>query len=376
MTDLMTSASSGGVSVIGEGQVVGAGLGVHRLAPCLGGDDLRERLGARQVDDVERCVRGPGIRSMALRRLALGVRGAGQSVVPARDVAAASASAVSGVDDRRRSRSGPGASRRAAPSPGGRGRQPVIGQAEVVDHERLGGGHAPASISSGSSATGSSCWPVMTALSPKSTADSPAVRARNSSQAGERRARAVLGDAGARVVEGQEPWSCRRTRPPRVSWQNRSGCSAVRQPQVGVDVDDAGQDEQPGGVDGSRSPSASRSGPMALDPPVGDGDVGSATRSAVTTVPPGMTDRSRGPGSRQSASSVISMSWAPSHRTRRPISTSCSWPLVTVAKWLPASGRPQLAEAAGAVREEDLALADLAGVDEQLPGRRVALWFS
>ncbi len=38
----------------------------------------------------------------------------------------------------------------------------------------------PAAINAGSSATGSGCWPVITAERPKSTADSPAVRARNS----------------------------------------------------------------------------------------------------------------------------------------------------------------------------------------------------
>ena len=40
----------------------------------------------------------------------------------------------------------------------------------------------PRAISSGSSATGSSCWPEITADRPKSTAASPSVRARNSSR--------------------------------------------------------------------------------------------------------------------------------------------------------------------------------------------------
>ena len=40
---------------------------------------------------------------------------------------------------------------------------------------------------------------------------------------------------------------------------------------------------------------------------------------------------------RQLRTSLISMAWAPSHRTRRPSSGSCSLPLTMVAKWLPAS---------------------------------------
>ena len=116
----------------------------------------------------------------------------------------------------------------------------------------------------------------------------------------------------------------------------------VRQPQVRVDVDDAGQDEEPGRVDDLDAVSL-QVGTDALDASVGNGDVGydRARRrddgavgddeighraGATTTI--GMAQ----------ASSLISISWAPSQSTRRPISASCSWPLVTVAKWLPASG--------------------------------------
>ena len=47
----------------------------------------------------------------------------------------------------------------------------------------------------------------------------------------------------------------------------------VRQSQVRVDVDDAGQDQHPGRVDGL-DPVRLEIGADALDPPIGDGDVG------------------------------------------------------------------------------------------------------
>ena len=116
----------------------------------------------------------------------------------------------------------------------------------------------------------------------------------------------------------------------------------VRQPQVRVDVDDAGEDQEPGRIDDLDAVSL-QVGTDALDASVGhgnircdralgrcDGAIGDdeiGHRAAATTTI-GMAQ----------ASSLISISWAPSQSTRRPISTNCSWPLVTVAKWLPASG--------------------------------------
>ena len=57
---------------------------------------------------------------------------------------------------------------------------------------------------------------------------------------------------------------------------------------------------------------------------------------------------------------------APSHRERRPSSGRCSAPSTSVAKWLPASGPALLANAAVAVREQQLGLAD------RRPGRAAA----
>ena len=62
---------------------------------------------------------------------------------------------------------------------------------------------------------------------------------------------------------------------------------------------------------------------------------------------------------------------APSQRVRRPSSRRFSVPSTTVAKWLPASG-PPCSRSAVAVREEQLGLADAAGVEQQLARRRVA----
>ena len=167
------------------------------------------------------------------------------------------------------------------------GEQPVIGQAEVEDHERLGGG-TPAAMSSGSSATGSSCWPVMTALSAEIDGRLPLRPRLELAHARQQRARALVRDAGARVVEGEE----------RGRAAERGGHAVLeepirliigREPGVGVDVHAAGQDEHPGRVDRLGSALPGQVGTDGADPPVGHGNVGVEDRSAVTTVPPRTT---------------------------------------------------------------------------------------
>ena len=80
---------------------------------------------------------------------------------------------------------------------------------------------------------------------------------------------------------------------------------------MGVDVDDAGQHEQPGGVDdlGRARRRARQVGLDRLDAPPRTRDVGPPRAGAVTTVPPRRRGRSRRHGAG---------SGAPRHRRRRP----------------------------------------------------------
>ena len=130
-----------GVERIGEGEVVRAGLGVDRLAARLGLRHRLERLGAREVDDVERRLRPSGHLDRLARRRALGARRPRQRVEAAGSLAAAQRIGHERVDDRRLLAvhlEHPAVLRRRAERPV----EVRIGQAEVVDHEGLERRHA------------------------------------------------------------------------------------------------------------------------------------------------------------------------------------------------------------------------------------------
>ena len=148
--------------------------------------------------------------------------------------------------------------------------------------------------------------------------------------------RAVRGRrrAGARVVEREERRRPAEGRSHRVL-EEAIRLGVGRDPRVGVDVDDAWQDEEPGRIDhfvGGRS-QAREVGLDRLDDPAADRDVR----------PPRSCRRDDGPAADEKvghSTSRIEMSWAPSHRQRRPISRSrSSQPSsgITLAKWFAAS---------------------------------------
>jgi hypothetical protein len=100
---------------------------------------------------------------------------------------------------------------------------------------------------------------------------------------------------------------------------------------MGMDVDDAGQHEQPAGIDLARVGVVGQGRLDGRDAPTLDGNVGGAAGLG----------RDDGPAANDQpaayATSSMTMSCAPSQSTSRPISLSCSRPAVMVAKWLPAS---------------------------------------
>ena len=130
-----------------------------------------------------------------------------------------------------------------------RGLEPLVGEAEVVDHERLEGGH-PGGDEGGK--LGERIALLARQHRVQADVDRRLAGGPGSElvKPDEERGRPLLADAGARVVEAQH-----RRRPP-VGGGDGIGQEAAwlvgdRQAQVGVDVDDAGQDEQPGRVDGA-----------------------------------------------------------------------------------------------------------------------------
>ena len=192
----------------------------------------------------------------------------------------------------------------------------------------------PASISAGSSPIGSSCWPLTTAHSPKSIGDSPSVRERNSSspRSSERAPASLMPGSG--VVEGQDRRGA-AARGGRGVLPKPIGMLGVGQPKVGVHVDDAGEHEHAAGLhDAGAVRRQTRSD--GLDPAVAHGHV-TGLRAARRS----RRCRRGSRGRPAQAPSLISISWAPSHSTRRPTSRNrSSQPSsgISVAKWLPASG--------------------------------------
>ena len=223
------------------------------------------------------------------------------------------------------------------------GEQPVIGQAEVEDHECLGGGDARRDE------LGQLAHRIRL-LAGDHRAQAVVNRGlalgagAELAHAGHERRGAVLGDARAGVVEGEE----------RGRAAERGGQAVREEPirlvvggdaGVGVHVHAAGQDEQAGGIDDFDAGLLSQRRSHGADPPIGHRDVG---LERVLGGDDGAAGHHQvGHRRYEPGCSVISMSWAPSHRTRRPSSGSWSAPSTMVAKWLPASG-PSLLENAQA----------------------------
>ena len=146
-----------------------------------------------------------------------------------------------------------------------------IGQAEVVDHEGLEGRHAGVD-------EGGQLRDRVVLLAADDGAQAEVDR-RLPRRAGaelvepsQRRAGAVLADPGAGIVEGQDRGRAAGRRRQRVLAEPMR-MLRIRQPQVRVDVDDAGEDQEPGRVDGLDAVSL-QVGTDALDPTIGDRDVG------------------------------------------------------------------------------------------------------
>src|SRR6266498_3570379 len=103
----------------------------------------------------------------------------------------------------------------------------------------------------------------------------------------------------------------------------------ARLSEIRVVIVDAGQDDEPAGVDDFLATADLTAD--GADGAIRDGDVGDGL--------PRRKDGGAAPDHevRSSHTSSILMSCAPSQRVSRPISGSCSWPCVSVAKWFPAS---------------------------------------
>ena len=162
------------------------------------------------------------------------------------------------------------------------------------------------------------------------------------------------------------------------SWKKRSGSASLATRVCVWTSTMPGSTRSPVASTTSRA-SDPRSGPMATIRPPSMATSARREPSAATTVPPRTMRSVTGDGRSRAAArtrqtSTISISWAPSQRQRRPTSRSRSCQ--------PSSGTMrgevvggQLADLrrrrAGAVGEEDLALADAARVERELARRGV-----
>src|SRR6188508_70373 len=224
----------------------------------------------------------------------------------------------------------------------------------------------PAPIRAGSSPIGSSCWPLTTAQSPKSIGDSPSVRERNSPspRSSERAPASLIPVPGLLKVRTVVV-------PPRaaavVSCRNRSGCPASGSRRWVCTSMTPGSTSMPPACM-TRAPSSAKPGPTASIRPSRTATSPVCEPLAVTTVPPRIT-RSASSGPLADLDLLGALPEHPASDLAQPVEPA----LVgderreVVARQRADSG----AEAAGAVREEDLALADLAGIDQQVARCRV-----
>ncbi len=196
----------------------------------------------------------------------------------------------------------------------------------------------PASTSRGRSATGSSCVDEMTALSPTSTAESFEVVASHS-RSPVRSDRAAAGDDPVPGLLNERNVVVPPNAAATESAKNRSGSASLATRVCVCTSITPGSTSSPLASTTSRAfvVSPERSASTAVIRPPSTATSARADPDAVTTVPPRTSTSVTG---RSQPSSTISMSWAPSHRQRRPISRSRSSQSSsgsTVAKWLPAS---------------------------------------
>ncbi len=214
-----------------------------------------------------------------------------------------------------------------------RGGERIVGQAEVVDHEGLRGGDAGLDRCR---QLGQRVVGVAADGEAQADVDGTVAVGRGAplADASEERAFRGRGGAGPGVVEGEERGRATERGRDRVLVE------AVRHrvrgdPRVGVDVDDAGEHQEPGRIDhlGRARRRARQVRLDRLDDPAPDRDVR----------PPRPGRGHHGPAADDEvghSTSVIRIDWAPSQRHRRPISRSrSSQPSsgTTDAKWLAAS---------------------------------------
>ena len=249
-----------------------------------------------------------------------------------------------------------------------RGGERIVGQAEVVDHERLRGGDAGLDRCR---QLGQRVVGVAADGEAQADVDGTVAVGRGAPLADAREERAFRGRGGAGpgVVEGEERGRATERGRDRVLVE------AVRHrvrgdPRVGVDVDDAGEHQEPGRIDhlGRARRRARQVGLDRLDDPAPDRDVRPPRPVAVTTVPPRMTRSVTRPRVDRSDRLGALPQAAPAHLAEPVV------PAVVGHDGREVVGGelPDLrGRRAAAVREEDLAFADAARVDRQLSGRRV-----
>src|SRR5439155_27046725 len=143
---------------------------------------------------------------------------------------------------------------------------------------------------------------------------------------------------------------------------------APRLIDVAVRIAHPRQDNEPGCVDDFFSTADIAAD--GADGAVRDGDVGDGL--------PRRKDGGAAPDHevRRSHTSSIAMSCAPSQRVSRPISGSCSWPCVSVAKWFPASCPTLLANIVDPYGKSSSVSLIPPGYSSSMPGAGWLVWFS
>ena len=234
------------VPLLGQHEVVRAGLGRDANAGCLGASDLVEGRGRREVDDVDRRVRHPCERQSPGGRHGFDIARSRRRVVARRDVATGQCRADGGVEQHRVLAMDLEHPAVAAHDPH-RVEQASVGQPEVEDHERLGGRDA------GLDRRGQLRQRVV-AMAADREAQPDIDRGvavgggAPFADTGQQRALGRGRRSGSRVVERQEGRGAAEGRRHRIL-EEPIRLGVRRHPRMRVDVDDTGEDEQPGRVD-------------------------------------------------------------------------------------------------------------------------------
>ena len=242
---------AGRVAIVGQREVVRAGLGVRPHPGRASFRDVPKRRGARQVDDVDGRVGGVRERHRAMGRHGLGLGRSRRRVIPRCRVAAPERRL-----DRRVDQDGVLAVELEHPAPlaehAHRLEDRAVREPEVEDHERLGGRHARVDH------RGQLGDRVIHATEDRRAerevdrgigrGDLPEL-----ADAGQDRAMGRRRRSRPRVVEGEERRRAAERRGDRVLEEAVGlvvGCDA----RVGMDIDDAGQHQQPRRIDDLRRP--------------------------------------------------------------------------------------------------------------------------